>query len=308
MRIFITGGTGLVGSRLIPRLRQRQDDVVLLSRRKQAAQDRFGSQCTIVEGDPTLAGVWMNAVGDCDAVVNLAGEGIFTRRWNADFKAQLRASRVKSTENIVGALAKSPLTASGRPKVLVNASAIGYYGPHGDEEITETDPPGNDVLAQMCADWEAAAQTAKPLGVRIAIVRIGVVLDKEGGALPQMLKPFKTIGVGGPVGSGKQWVSWIHHADLTGILGLALDDPEAVGPINATAPHPVTIKELTKAQGCALHRPSFLPAPAFALRVMLGEVAEVVTKGQRVLPKNALALGYAFQFPTIEPALADILG
>jgi uncharacterized protein (TIGR01777 family) len=307
MRIFITGGTGLIGTRLVPRLRERGDEVVLLTRRQQAARERFGSSCTIVEGDPTQAGAWMEAINDCDAVVNLAGEGVFTRRWNAAFKASLHDSRVHSAENIVQALATKPATLTGSPKVLVNASAIGYYGPHGDEEIAEEDPPGGDFLAGVCIDWEAAARTAEPLGVRLAILRIGVVLDRERGALQQMLKPFQMVGIGGPVGSGKQWVSWIHHADMVGLILLALDNAGARGPINATAPQPVTNKELTRAQGRALHRPSFLAVPPLALRVMLGQVAEVVATGQRVLPRKALALGYNFQFPTIDAALADIL-
>jgi len=162
-------------------------------------------------------------------------------------------------------------------------------------------------MARLCVDWEKAAKQAEASGVRVAIVRVGVVLDKEGGALPQMLKPFRTIGVGGPVGSGRQWVSWIHHADIVGIFLLALDNRDASGPINGTAPNPLTNKELAKAQGRALHRPAFLPAPAFALRLALGEVAEVVTTGQRVIPKRALALGYQFRFSHIDAALADVI-
>jgi uncharacterized protein (TIGR01777 family) len=306
MRVFITGGTGLLGSRLIGRLKQRQESVILLTRRPAQARQRFGSSVRVVEGDPTQAGAWMDAVGDCDAVVNLAGEGIFNRRWNDAFKTLLRESRVKSTAHVVQALARSPRTPAGNPKILVNASAIGYYGFHADEELSEEAPPGDDTLARLTVDWEQATQAAEPLGVRVVRVRIGVVLDKEGGALAKMLPPFK-LGAGGPIGSGKPWMSWIHHADMTGILLLALDNPNAQGPINATAPQPVTNKEFSKALGRALHRPSFLPTPVIALRVMLGEVAEVIAKGQRVLPRRALALGYRFQFPTIEAALADIL-
>ena len=308
MRLFVTGGTGLVGTRLIRRLRERQDAIVLLTRRAQAARERFGDACTVVEGDPMQPGPWMDAVADCDAVVNLAGESIFNHRWNEAFKKLLSDSRVQSTENVVEALARNPRAPGGNRKVLVNASAIGYYGPHGDEELTENDAPGNDTLAKACIEWEQAARKAETLGVREARVRIGVVLDKEGGALPQMLKPFKTMGIGGPVGSGRQWVSWIHHADLVGIIMLALDNNDAVGPINATAPNPMTNKELTRAIGRVLHRPSFLPAPAFVLRLALGEVATVVTTGQRVLPQRARALGYSFRFADAEPALADILG
>lgn len=306
MRVFITGGTGLVGTRLVKQLRQRKDDVVLLTRRKAAAQEKFGSDCTIVEGDPMQAGSWMDTVAGCDAVIHLAGENIFARRWNDEFKALLQDSRVKSTEHVVQALARKPNTAAGQPKVLVNASAIGYYGPHGDEEITEDSPAGNDVLARLCVAWEAAARQAEKHGIRLALVRIGVVLDKNGGALGKMLTPFK-LGVGGPTGSGKQWMAWIHHEDLVGILLLPLANVLASGPINATAPQPVTNKDFGKALGHALGRPSFMPTPGFALRLMLGEVADVLVTGQRVLPKRAQALGYHFKFPDLDGALADVL-
>lgn len=261
----------------------------------------------MVEGDPLQAGAWMDALREADAAVNLVGEGIFNKRWSEEFKTVLYDSRVNSTENVARAIAKNPNSSNGIAKTLVNASAIGYYGPHADEELSEFDPSGDDMMARLCVDWEKAAKQAEASGVRVAIVRVGVVLDKEGGALPQMLKPFRTIGVGGPVGSGRQWVSWIHHADIVGIFLLALDNRDASGPINGTAPNPLTNKELAKAQGRALHRPAFLPAPAFALRLALGEVAEVVTTGQRVIPKRALALGYQFRFSHIDAALADVI-
>lgn len=306
MKVFITGGTGLVGGRLIPKLRRRQDEVVLLSRRAAPARERFGSDCTIVEGDPMQPGPWMDAVSGCDAVIHLAGENIFAKRWNDDFKKMLRDSRINSTANIVQALAKNPRTASGAPKVLVNASAIGWYGPRGDEELDESTPPGTDFLSQLCVDWEKEAAKAQEHGLRAAMVRVGVVLDKNGGALGQMLLPFKLF-MGGPAASGKQWMSWIHHEDLAGILLLALDNASAAGPINGTAPKPVTNRDFSTALGKALGRPSFMPTPAFGLRILLGEVAGLVTGGQRVLPKKALALGYQFAFPDIDSALRDVL-
>jgi uncharacterized protein (TIGR01777 family) len=305
MRVFITGGTGLIGGKLIKRLRERQDQAVVLTRRPAAAREAM-ADCTVVEGDPTKPGPWMDAVADCDAVVNLAGENIFGKRWGDEFKKVLVESRVKSTENVVQALARSPRTASGAAKALVNASAVGYYGPRGDEEIDESAGPGDDFLARICVEWEKAAQAALPLGVRLAILRIGVVLDKGGGALKTLLTPFK-MGVGGPAGSGKQWMPWIHHADMVGLLLLALDNANAAGPINATAPNPVTNKDFGKALGRALHRPAFLPTPGFGLKLLLGEVSGVVLTGQRVLPKQALKLGYVFQFPTIDAALADVV-
>jgi uncharacterized protein (TIGR01777 family) len=306
MRVFVTGGTGLIGTRLIPRLLARGDQVVALTRRAAAARERLGGSCTFVEGNPMEPGAWADAVGDCDAVINLVGEGVFNRRWTRAFKALLFDSRVKSTANVVQALARRPRTAAGAAKVLVNASAIGYYGPHGDEVLTEDSPPGDDTLARLCVAWEQAARAAEPLGVRLAIVRIGVVLDRKGGALAKMLTPFKMF-VGGPVGSGRQYVSWVHHEDLVGLLLLALDDARAAGPINGTAPQPVTNKAFSKALGRALHRPSFLPTPRFALRVMLGQVAGLVTTGQNVIPRRALDLGYAFRFPQVDEAVRAAL-
>jgi uncharacterized protein len=306
MRVFVTGGTGLVGSRLVRRLSERGDQAAVLTRRPDVARERLGSGVTVVDGDPMKAGAWMDAIADCDAVVHLAGENVFARRWRAEFKELLRASRVQSTENVVQALARQPRSADGQPKVLVNASAIGYYGPHADEELNEDNSPGDDLLARVCVEWEKTAQKAESHSVRVARIRIGVVLDKEGGALAQMLKPFK-LGLGGRTGSGRQWISWIHHADLVGIILLPLDNNAASGPINGTAPNPVPNRDFAKALGRALHRPAFLPTPAFALRVMLGEVAQIITTGQRVLPRRAQALGYAFRFPTIDAALADLL-
>ena len=260
-----------------------------------------------MEGDATKAEGWMEAVGNCDAVVNLAGENIFGGRWTTEFKARLLESRVHSTRNVMQALVHKPTSTDGRPKVLVNASAIGYYGPRGDEELGEDGSPGNDYLAKICIDWEKEAHAADGKGVRVALIRIGVVLAKEGGALPKMLTPFKLF-AGGPVGSGRQWMSWIHIEDLVGILVLALDQPNATGPINGTAPHPVTNRDFATALGEVLHRPSFFPTPAFALRLALGEVANVVTTGQRVLPRRALQLGYKFQFPELAGALTNLLG
>ena len=306
MRVFVTGGTGLVGTRLVRKLRERQDQVVLLTRRPGSARERFGNEVEVVEGDPMQAGPWMDAVASCDAIINLAGENIFNKRWKAGFLALLRDSRLRATEHVVEALARNPRRASGEPKVLVNASAIGYYGPHGDEEITEETAPGSDFLAALCVDWEKAAEAARQHGVRVALVRIGVVLDREGGALAKLLTPFKLF-AGGPVGSGRQWMSWIHHADMVGLFLLGLDNPAASGPLNGTAPNPVPNKQFGKALGRALHRPAFLPTPRFMLRLVLGKVADVIATGQRVLPARPLALGYRYQFPNLDEALADIL-
>lgn len=307
MRVFVTGGTGLVGTRLVRRLLARGDKPVVLTRRYTQARQALGPNVDLVEGDPMQGGEWTGKIDDCDAVIHLAGENVFGKRWNPAFKQMLIDSRVKSTQNVAAALQRKPRRADGQPKVLVNASAIGIYGPRGAEEITEETPAGNDFLAKLCVDWETPARAVEAAGVRSVQVRVGVVLDKEGGALAQLLTPFK-LGVGGPVGSGKQYMAWIHHADLVGLLLFALDTPAATGPMNGTAPTPVTNAEFSKALGKALHRPAFLPTPGFALKLLLGEAADIVTNGQRVVPAKALALGYAFEFPQIDAALVDIVG
>jgi uncharacterized protein (TIGR01777 family) len=304
MKVFVTGGTGLVGGRLVRALKDRGDEVSVLSRRAGVAREQFPG-CTIIEGDPMQAGAWQDALAGCDGVVHLAGENIFARRWSDDFKKLIRDSRVLGTQSVVAALARQPKTAAGNPKVLVNASAVGYYGPRGDEIITEGGDAGSDFLAKACVEWEQAAKSAESHGVRVAIVRIGVVLDQQGGALAKMLTPFK-LGVGGKVGSGQQWMAWVHIDDLAGLFLLALDNTAVNGPLNGTAPKPVTNYDFTKALGAALGRPTILPTPAFGLRLMLGEVADVITTGQRVVPQKALDLGYQFKFPDIDRALKDI--
>jgi uncharacterized protein len=302
MRIFIAGGTGLVGNRLVKRLMERGDQAVVLTRRPPLAEQSFGAGCTIVEGDPLIAGAWGEALKSCDAVVNLIGEGIFNHRWTSAFKLTLYDSRVKSTAHIAATIIKSATV-----KTLINASAVGYYGPTGSEELTEQSQEGFDFLARLCVDWEAATALARAHGTRTVILRIGVVLDPNGGVLSKMATPFKMF-VGGPIGSGKQYVSWVHHEDLLGLILFALDHAEVSGPLNAAAPGAVTNKEFSKALGRALHRPSFMPTPGFMLRVALGEVANVITTGQRVVPKKALDLGYGFRFAEIDGALRDILG
>jgi len=306
MRVFVTGGTGLIGKRLVKRLRERGDHPVVLTRRASAAREMFGQDVEVVDGDPMQAGAWMDAVASCDGVIHLAGENIFNRRWNAAFKQLLVDSRIQSTAKIVQAITRSPRRADGSPKVLVNASAIGWYGVHGDEELDEDTPPGGDFMARLCVDWERAAREAEKAGVRVALVRVGIVLDREGGALAKMMTPFKLF-AGGPIGFGRQYMSWIHHVDMVNLFLFGLDNSSAVGPLNGTAPHPITNKEFSKALGRALHRPAFFPTPPVMLRLALGEVARVVTTGQRVVPRKPLALGFSYRFPTIDEALTDIL-
>jgi uncharacterized protein (TIGR01777 family) len=306
MRVFLTGGTGLIGRRLTKLLLDRGDTAVVLTRRYGEARQLLTHRAELIEGDPMQPGPWMSAIDSCDAVVHLAGENVFARRWSPEFKQLLVDSRVKSTRNVVQAIGGKPQRPDGQPKVLVNASAIGIYGPRGDEEVTEETAPGNDFLADLCVEWEKAAHAVEPSGARLAIVRVGVVLDPEGGALAKLLTPFK-LGVGGPVAGGKQWMSWIHHEDITGLMLFALDNPEVRGPLNGTAPNPETNRDFSRALGRALHRPSFLPMPRFALRLAIGGAAEIVATGQRVIPRRPLALGYNYKYPIVEAALAQLL-
>jgi uncharacterized protein (TIGR01777 family) len=241
------------------------------------------------------------AVQGADAVVHLAGAGIFDHRWTRKHMAAIRASRVDGTRALVDGLAGI----SPRPRTLVSGSAVGYYGPRDpDEVVDERTPPGNDFLAEVCVAWEREARRAEEAGVVVSLCRTGIVLGRGGGALKKMALPFQLF-VGGPIGNGKQAMSWIHLRDLVRLLGAHVEE-RWPGPFDATAPHPVTNREFSKALGRALHRPSFLPTPGFALRVALGKVASILTTGQRVVPKAALDRGFAFDFPTVDVALADL--
>jgi uncharacterized protein (TIGR01777 family) len=301
MRVFITGGTGLVGSALIEALRQRGDEPIVLSRDAEHAVERLGSDVLVVGGDPQQPGDWATKVDGCDAVVNLAGEPLFGRRWGSEQKDRLLKSRVDTTRNVVQAIAG----AVAKPKVMVSASAVGFYGSVPEGELTEQSPPGEDFLAQVCQQWEAAARPAAEQGVRLVVIRIGVVLARDGGALQKMLLPFK-LGLGGPVGFGRQWVSWIHLGDLVGVILAALDNPRIDGVVNATAPEPVRNKQFSKALAAALHRPCLFPVPPFMLRLAFGEVAFVVTTGQKALPVRLLEENFAFRFPRCADAMNDL--
>jgi hypothetical protein len=308
MRVFVTGATGLVGRRLVRALLARGDAVVPLSRRP-LPPDHFGpGACAPVVGDPARVGSWSEVLPSCDAVVHLAGEPVLEKRWSDKFLERVRASRVDSTGVLARELARHPTRADGTPKGFVSGSAVGYYGADtGAVELTEDSPPGADVLAKICVGWEAAANPARQAGVRVCHPRIGIVLDPDGGALPRMATPFKWF-VGGKIGSGEQYVSWVHHADMTGLLLFAVDTASLTGPVNATAPTPVTNAEFSQTLAKALGRPNWLPAPRFALRVLIGKGAAAVTGGQRAVPNRATAAGYAFRFPTLEPALREIYG
>ena len=287
MKILLTGGTGFIGSRLKARLEDAGHTVRVVSR-------GAGGDVTW-EADALRA-----AVGESEAVVHLAGEPLIGRRWTARQKERLRTSRVDTTRQLAEVVAEA------KPRAFLTASAIGFYAPDLERRYTVGDEPGDDFLGRLCAEWEAARQPAIDAGVRTASVRIGVVQEPGGGALQKMLLPFR-LGVGGPVASGRQWVSWIHMEDLLRMFEWLLDDESAHGIYNGTSPTPVTNRELSKALGRVLRRPAIFPVPGFALRIALGEVAVLLTEGQHVAPTRALAGGFSFRFPEIEPALRDLL-
>jgi uncharacterized protein (TIGR01777 family) len=301
MRITVTGATGRIGSRLVRQLLDRGDEVTVLSRHP----DRARAALPGVEAaawDPATAPAPAAALAGRDGVVHLAGEDI-AQRWSADAKRRIRESRELGTRNLVAGLR----AADPRPPVLVSASAVGYYGAHGDEPLDESAPAGSGFLADVCAAWEREAQAAEALGVRVVRLRTGVVLDREGGALAKML-PFFKLGGGGPVAGGRQYMPWIHRDDLVGLQIAALEGGDAwTGPINGTAPETVTNRAFSKALGRVLHRPAIAPVPGFAVRVLYGDMAELVTEGQRVEPRRAQELGYRFRHPQLDEALRSTL-
>lgn len=302
MKVVVAGGTGFIGSALIDALLERGDKVVLLTRNLHAAQLRWDGKVDARLWNARDPGPWVMTVDGADAVVNLAGESVAGGRWTPERKLALIKSRIDSTRDVVAALA----AAAERPLVLVNASAVGYYGEEPEGECAEDAPQGTDFLAALCGQWEREARAAEKLEVRVVMARFGVVLGKEGGALAKMLTPFK-LGLGGPLGSGLQPFPWIHVADAVGALLHAVDDAALYGPVNLAAPGETTNAGFTKALGRALHRPAFLPAPAFAMRLALGEMSSLLLKGQRATPKKLLASGYEFRHPALDAALASLL-
>jgi uncharacterized protein (TIGR01777 family) len=305
MKIVIAGGTGFLGRPLAQSLAADGHIVIVLSRSGigRAAVERPGTVTTVRWTPDGTTGAWGAAVEGAGGVVNLAGESIGGKRWSAAQKAAIRDSRIEATRSLVAAIDG----AMARPAVLVSGSAIGYYGPHGDEPLDEQAPPGSDFLAQVCVEWEAEARRAESAGVRVAFVRTGLVLERDGGALAKMLRPFKLF-VGGRLGSGRQYMSWIHRHDWIALVKWITETGTAAGPFNGTAPAPVTNAEFTRALARALARPAILPAPAFALKIALGEMAEpLVLTGQRVLPARAREMEFRFRYTDIHDALASIV-
>jgi uncharacterized protein (TIGR01777 family) len=301
MRVTVTGATGLIGTRLIAALRERGDELTVLTRDEERTRARLGTDFEAIRWDSLAGPAPAGALAGRDGVIHLAGEPV-AQRWSPAAKERIRASRETGTANLVAGLQ----AADPRPPVLVSASAVGYYGPHGTEELDETTPAGDDFLAQVCVAWERDARAAGGLGMRVATIRTGVVLDAQGGALAKMLPPFRA-GIGGPVAGGEQYMPWIHVDDLVGLYIAALDHADWSGPINGSAPSPATNRELSKALGRALRRPAFMPVPAMALRLLYGEMAEIVTSGQRAVPRRALALGYRYRHPELDEALRSAL-
>lgn len=306
-RVILTGATGLIGRQLFGALRERGYEIVVFSRNPEQARRQLPGAAEYVAWAPTPGGGWTAALDGADAVIHLAGapiaQGLIGVRWTPAYKREIMASRVEGTRAIVEAIAAAPR----KPATLVSASAIGYYGHRGAEPLDESAPPGSDFLAEVCVAWEREATRAEALGLRVVRVRTGIVLDTTSGALGQLLLPFR-LRTGGPILPGTQYYSWIHPADEIGIILLALEHPGAAGPLNATAPNPVTSHEFAAILGEVLGSPSWLPVPELALRAALGEMADLVTKGQRVVPRRAQELGYRFRFPELKPALRDLLG
>jgi uncharacterized protein len=300
MRITVTGASGLIGTRLVRALQARGDDVTVLSRSPERAAQELG--VTAVAWQPLEGPAPAAALAGRDAVVHLAGENV-AQRWTAEAEQAISASREIGTRHLVDGLR----TADARPPVLVSSSAVGYYGPRGDEPLDESAPAGDDFLARVCTAWEREAQrAADELGVRVVRIRTGVVLDRRGGALAKML-PFFRAGVGGPVAGGGQYMPWIHADDVVGLYLAAIGDAALSGPVNAAAPEPVTNAQFSRALGRALHRPAILPVPAAALKVLYGDMAEIVTEGQRAVPRRALEHGYRFEHPELDEALRSAL-
>ena len=301
MRVVVSGATGFIGRALVQALIERGDDVLVLSRRPELARRRLGNQIKAIEWTPNYDPVWGEKIEGYDAVVNLAGEPIFGHRWTDAQKERIRKSRTESAAGIIKAIRR----ADHWPETLISASGIGYYGSRGDEKLNEETPPGAGFLAEICQAWEEEVEDDDTESVRTVRIRIGMVLGPGGGALEQIARPFKVL-LGGRLGSGRQWVSWIHINDLVGMILWALNDPRVEGPLNGTAPHPVTNREFARTLGRAINRPSIFPTPAFALRLALGTSAEIVLQGQRVLPERAQKLGYVFEFTSLAEALRDI--
>jgi hypothetical protein len=301
-RVVVTGATGLIGKNLCDQLQKKGYQVVVFSRSPQKARRLVPNAAEYVQWDASQQGDWVGALYNAHGVIHLAGASIFGQRWSTSYKALLRSSRIDSTRALVDAMA----SLEAKPDVFISGSAVGYYGHRDDSKLDEQATPGDDFLARLTADWENEACRAEEHGIRTVTVRTGIILDNQEGALPLLKLPFSFY-VGGPVLPGTQWFSWVHVADEVGIILMALEDKRARGPINATAPEPQTNANFSATLAKVMGVPSWLPVPGFALHIALGEFADELTHGQRVIPHKAEELGYTFQYPTSEQALRDLL-
>ncbi len=301
MRIIITGGSGLIGRELTASLAYAGHEVIVLSRMPERVVD-LPLKAKAVEWDGRTAEGWGPLADGADAIVNLAGAGLANMRWSAARKRVLRESRVNAGQAVVAAVRAAP----NKPRVVVQASAVGYYGPHGPEEVTETTPAGGDFLAGLCKDWEASTAPVEELGVRRAIARTGVVLSPDGGALPRMMAPFRFF-VGGPIGSGKQWFPWIHFTDEVNALKFMIEHEDASGAYNVCSPTPLTNGDFSRVLGRRMRRPSWLAVPAFVLQLLYGEMAVVLLKGQKQMPRRLMRSSFRFIYTAADAALKDII-
>lgn len=304
MKVLITGGTGLIGSALARSLERDGHEVVVLTRNPSRKVPQLPERVRLVQWDGKSGESWSAEAEGADAIVNMAGETLGPEGglWTEERKRRIKQSRIDATRAVVDAIQRT----TQKPRALIQGSAIGYYGTHADEIIVEGALTGTDFLAEVVREWEAASEPVEALGVRRVLARTGIVLSEEGGTLKLMALPFRLF-VGGPLGSGKQYLSWIHHDDEVGALRFLIEQEGTRGIFNLTAPNPVTNKEMSKMLGKVLGRPSFLPTPAFALKLLLGEMSTLVLDGQRVLPKALQEAGYDFRFPNLEGALRDLL-
>jgi len=309
MKIVIAGGSGFLGSPLAEMYAEDGHDVRVLTRTLAPGETRHDPGTGVpgisrvgwpVDG---ATGPWAAALEGADAVINLSGESLAAKRWSPETKKRIRESRLLATRSLVAAINAATVP----PAVFISGSAVGYYGPSDGRPLSETDGPGSGFLATLCADWEAEARRAARDNTRLVLLRTGIVLERSGGALPQMMRPFKFF-AGGPIGSGRQYVSWIHRLDWIEIVRWIVQTPTVAGPVNATAPHPITNREFAHALGRSMRRPSFIPAPGFAVKIAVGEFADSILTGQRVVPARAQNDGYHFRYPEIDQAFRGIFG
>lgn len=299
MKILIAGGTGLIGRALINNLAENGVEITVLSRRQLPALPR---SATVIEWDASTFGSWGRALEDCDVVINLAGESLGAGRWTKQQKEKIKASRIDATNALVHAIGKS----TRKPKMFLHASAVGYYGHVDEGDVIESHAPGRDFLAEVCIRWEEAAKAVLQHSVRLVVLRQGFVLARGANAFNRMQLPYKLF-AGGPYGSGRQWFPWVHIEDVVGAYRFAMEHSSLSGPVNVAAPNPVRVKELARELGKAMHRPSFVPAPSLALKLVLGEMSDLLLKGQRVLPRKLQEAGYSFKFPDLPDALRDVV-